>query len=86
LLISTDQHNSNTARVGTGSVEYLRSTLDRATAAEAEAALEIILGDVAADEVTADGDVADAHTELMSLMGSMYQIQTAALPRKSGRH
>ena len=81
-----DQHNSNTARVGTGSVEYPRSTLDQTAAAEAEAALETVLGDAEADKVTADGDVADAHTEIMSLTGSMFRIQIAALPRKNGRH
>jgi hypothetical protein len=46
-------------------VAYPRSTLDRLAAAEAEADLETALGDVAADEVTADGDVADVHTEIM---------------------
>jgi hypothetical protein len=86
LLESTGQPNLNTARAGTGSVEYPRSTLDQTVAAEAEAALETVLGDAEADEVTADGDVADAHTEIMSLMGLMFQIQTTALPRKSGRH
>jgi PPE-repeat protein len=86
LLESTGQQNLNTARAGTGSVEYLRSTLDQTAAAEAEAALATVLGDAEADEVTVDGDVAGAHTEFMSLMGLMFQIQIAASPRKSGRH
>jgi hypothetical protein len=47
-------------------VAYPRSTLDRLAAAEAEADLETALGDAVADEVTADGDVADVHTEIMS--------------------
>jgi len=83
-LKSTGQLNLNTARVGTGSVEYPRSTLDQAAAAEAEADLETALEDAVADEVTADGDVADA--EIMSLTGSMFQIRIAALPHKNGRH
>ena len=78
------QHKLNTARADTGSVEYPRSTLDQTAAAEAEAALETVLGDAEADEVTADGDVADA--EIMSLTGSTFQIRIAALPRKNGRH
>ena len=84
LLVSTDQPNLNIARVGTGSVEYPRSTLDQAAVAEAEANLDTALEDAVADEVTADGDVADA--EIMSLTGSTFQIRIAALPRKNGRH
>jgi hypothetical protein len=83
-LESTDQLSLNTARVDTGNVEYPRSTLDRPAAAEAEADLETALEDAAADEVTADGDVADA--EIMSLTGSTFQIRIAALLRKNGRH
>jgi hypothetical protein len=48
--------------------------------------LETTLGDAAADEVTADGDVADVHTEIMSLMGSMFWIRIAVSLRKSGKH
>jgi hypothetical protein len=80
------QPNSNIARAGTGSVEYPRSTLDRPTAAEAEADLETALGDGVADEVTADGDVADVHTETMSLTGSTFRIQIAVSLHRSGKH
>jgi hypothetical protein len=67
-------------------MEYPRLTLNQTAAVEAEADLETALEDAVADEVTADGDVADAHTEIMLLMGLMFQIQIAALLRKSGRH
>jgi hypothetical protein len=81
-----DLPNSNIARAGTGSVAYPRLTLDGITAVEAEADLETILGDATADEVTADGDVADVHREIISLMGSTFQIKIAVSLRKSGKH
>jgi hypothetical protein len=67
-------------------VEYPQSTLNQTAAAEAEDDLETVLGDAEADEVTADGDVADAHTGITSLTGLMFRIQIAALLRKSGKH
>jgi hypothetical protein len=66
------QPSSNIARAGTGSVEYA-----------AEADLETALGDAVVDEVTTDGDVADVHTETMSLTGSMFRIQIAVSLHKS---
>jgi hypothetical protein len=77
-------HNSNIAKAGTRSIEYPQLTVKQTTAAELEAALETALGD-AVDEVTADGDVADAHTEIMSLMGLMFPIQIAASLHKNGK-
>jgi hypothetical protein len=90
LLIFTGLPNSNIGRAGTGSVAYPRLTLDRLAAAEAEADLETALGDavayeVTADEVTADGDVAVVHTEIMSLTVSMFRIQIAVSLHKSGK-
>jgi hypothetical protein len=79
------QPNSNIARAGTGSVEYLRSTLVLIVAAEAEAALETAPGDAVAVEVTADGDVEDVHMETMSLTGSTFRIQIAVSLHKSGK-
>jgi hypothetical protein len=85
LLVFTGLPNSNIGRAGTGNVAYLRSTLDRLPAAEAEANLETALGDAVADEVTADGDVADVHTKIMSLTGSMFRIQITVSLYKSGK-
>jgi hypothetical protein len=79
------QPNLNIARAGTGSVEYPQSTLALTTAAEPEANLETALGDAVADEVTADGEVADVRTETMSLMGSTFLIQIAVSLHKSGK-
>jgi hypothetical protein len=66
-------------------VEYPRLTLDQTAVAEAEADLETTLGEAVADEVTVDGDVANAHTEIMSLTASMFLIQIAVSLRKSGK-
>jgi hypothetical protein len=79
------QPNSNIARAGTGSVEYPRSTLALIVAAEDEAALETGPGDAVADVVTADQDVADVHTETMSLTGSTFLIQITVSLHKSGK-
>jgi hypothetical protein len=80
-----DLPNSNIARAGTGSMAYPRSTLNPTMVAEPEADLETALGDAVADEVTADGDMADIHTETMSLTGLMFWIQIAVSLRKSGK-
>jgi hypothetical protein len=66
---------------------YPWSTLNQLAVAEAEAEanLETALGDAAADEVTADGDVADIHMEIMSLTGSMFWIQISVSLRRSGK-
>ena len=53
-------------------MEYPRSTLELIAVAEPEADLETALGDAVADEVTMDGDVADVHTETMSLTGQRF--------------
>lgn len=80
------QHNSNITTAGTGSVEYPLSALDRTAAAEAEADLKTALGDAVADEVTADGDVADVHMETMPLTGLTYfWIQIAVSLHKRGK-
>jgi hypothetical protein len=75
--------NSNIVRAGTGSVEYPWSTLKLIVVVEPEADLETALGDEVADKVKADGDVADVHTETMSLKGSTFPIQIAVLLHKS---
>jgi hypothetical protein len=64
-------------------MEYPRLTLDLTAVAELVADLETALGDAVADEVTADGDVADVHTETMSLMGSTFWIPIAVSLHKS---